>query len=244
MAVVSRYGVDASTVGEDYLLFTNPAWRSNAQPRLIVATHGRSNTASQWVQTSDFLGRHAVALVETGRYMVLSVSAGGPTAFSNPASQTSIANGVAYGQSLGARAGKYGMIGYSMGGLAVWNRIKRDPANIAGAWLWSPLSDLAWANTNPTYTPEIAASFGSYTASAGYRVADEPATFTNLSVKVKVAHPTDDATVPYSQSSLFLAAVNNPLMSMRTPDIVGGHTGQMRAVPDAEIVAFFDSLNW
>lgn len=245
-SVRSEYGVDQVVVGEDYLLHYNPSERFDGTSRLIITTHGHSGTASQWLQSHTFIGRHACALVRTGRYMVLAVSAAGGTAWSDPAALSSITAGVTYGHTRGAATGKYGLMGYSMGGLTVFNRIKRDAANIAGAMVWAPLTDLTWAHSgvNGTWTTEIETAYGSWAASAGYRVADEPATFHSLSVPVNIVHATDDSVVPYSQTTSFLSAVNNPLFTLRKPDVTGDHTGLFQNTTDLETLTFFDNLAW
>lgn len=244
-SVRSEYGVDKVVAGEDYLLHYNPAEKFDGTSRLVIALHGHNGTASQLAQNHAFVGRHAAALVRSGRYMVLAVSAGGGVAWSNPASQTSIAAGVTYGASRGAKSGKYGLLGYSMGGFTALNRVKRDAANVAGALLWAPLTDLAWANSsNGAWATEIATAFGSYAATAGYRVSDEPATYSATNVPIRIVHATDDATVPYSQSTSFVAATSSPNITVRTPAITGGHTGLFKNVSDEETIAFFDSLSW
>jgi dienelactone hydrolase len=243
-AVRTEYGTDAITAGDDYILYYDPA-RTVPSPRLIIALHGHNNTATQLVPLHNFIGRHLTALVRSGRYMVLGIAAKGGVSWSDPAAVQAVADAVTYGVTRGAASGKYGIVGYSMDGLLSWNVIKRDAAHVAGATLWAPCSDLDWAyNANGTYQSEIVAAFGSYAATAGYRVHDEPSTFHSLSVPVKVLHATDDSVVPYSQSTGFLAAVNNPLMTSRAPDFTGDHTGQFQNVPDAETVAFFDACTW
>jgi len=245
-SVRSEYGVDQVVVGEDYLLHYNPAERFDGTSRLIVCTHGHGATASQWLPNHTFIGRHAAALVRTGRYMVLAVSASGGVSWSDPAALASIASGVTYGHTRGAATGKYGIMGYSMGGLTAFNRLKRDSANIAGMMVWAPLTDLTWAHSgvNGTWTTEIETAFGSWANSAGYRVADEPATFTAINVPVNIVHATDDTVVPYSQTTSFLSSVNNKAFTLRQPDVTGGHTALFQSTTDLETLTFFDNLAW
>lgn len=227
--------------------------------RLIICLHGHGtvgqdlNNPLQFNQNVGFAGQAATALARTGRYIICSIQAGGSTAWSKPAVMANIDSAVTALRARGCKAGKYGLLGYSMGGLAALNKLKRDAANIAAMWLWAPAADLDFIYStaghvpvanNAGWTAEVDASFGSYAATAGYRAWDEPASFRNLGVPTKICHATDDAVIPRSLSTDFVAAVNDPSITLRAPDVVGGHTGLFANVPDAEIIAFYDAANW
>jgi dienelactone hydrolase len=194
-----------------------------------------------------------MALARTGKYVVCAIQADGATSWSNPRVMTAINAAVTAMRTKGAKTGKYGLLGWSMGGLETANQIKRDSANIAAAWTWAPAIDLDYifstaghtpiAN-NATWTSEATTAFGSYAASAGYRVWDEPASYRSLGVPWKICHATDDTMVPQSISTSFVTAVADSNITMRTPDVTGNHTGLFSNIPDSEIVAHFDSGNW
>lgn len=194
-----------------------------------------------------------MALARTGRYVVLAIDASGQTAWSSPAALNDISSAVTAARNRGVKSGKYGLLGWSMGGLTVANRIKRDAPNIAAAWTWAPAIDLDYVYSTaghvpianvPAWTTEVDAAYGSYAATAGYRVHDEPASYQGLGVPWKIVHATDDNVIPQSISTSFVAAVNDSHISMRTPDVVGSHTNLFQYIPDAEIVAHFDSGSW
>jgi alpha-beta hydrolase superfamily lysophospholipase len=244
--------VGAISAGEDYILHHGTNERFDGRTKLIVATHGHGGSAAHLQQNAQFNGRPLFAAVASGRYMVLGINAAGPATFGNQTSVDSIGTAVTYAVARGARAGKYALCGYSMGGGVALNRVKQDYANISGALLYAPLSDLDWAYNTVGHTPvsgsgvypgEIDTAFGSYAATAGFRIWDEPASFRH-GVPILIAHATDDATVPYSLSTSFVSNVNQPYVTVRSPAITGGHTGLFANIPDSDVVSFFDSLSW
>lgn len=259
--VRSEYGVGAIAAGEDYLLHYGTNERFDGTSRLIIAPHGHGGSAAHLQQNAQFNGRPLFAAVSADRfrsgprYMCLGINAAGPATFGNQASIDSVMAAVAWAVARGARPGKFAMCGYSMAGGISLNVVKQkwntDPACV-GALLISPLSDLDWAYStaghtpvanNSTYTSEISTSFGGYPPTAGYRIWDEPASFRN-GVPMKIYHPTDDTVVPYSLSTSLVAAINRPYVTLRQPDITGNHTGMFVNIPDEEVVAFYDSLDW
>lgn len=220
--------------------------------RLVVALHGHGGDCTQYNQ-NVYSGEGPMALARTGRYIVLGIDANGQTSWSKPSVMTAIDAAVTAGYARGARPHKYGLLGWSMGGLECANKLKRDWANLAAVLTWAPAIDLDYVFStaghvpianNASWTSEVTASFGSYAATAGYRVHDEPASFAGLGVPWKIIHATDDTVIPYSISQSFVAAVNDPNVVLRQPNILGNHTDLFKYIPDPEIVAHFDSGNW
>lgn len=260
-----RYGITtemttgkAGIAGETEVVTYSTGELWDHTSRLIIALHGHG-TAGQDAPTPQQFGqnvgsgRGAMALARTGRYIVCAIQAGGATSWSKPAVMADIDSAVAALRARGARLGKYGLLGWSMGGLEVANKIKRDAANIGAAWTWAPAIDLDYVHStaghvlsagNATWTAEVEAAFGTWPASAGYRVWDEPASYRGLGVPWKIVHATNDSVIPQSVSTSFVAAVNDPSITMRTPDVVGDHTNLFQYIPDDEIVAHFDSGAW
>lgn len=226
--------------------------------RLVIALHGHGTAGQDAAMPQQFnqnvgSGAAAMALARTGRYIVCAIQADGAVSWSNPRVMLAINSAIKALRARGAKPGKYALLGWSMGGLEVANRIKRDAPNIAAAWTWAPAIDLDYvfstaghtpAAGNATWTTEATTAFGTYAASAGYRVADEPAAYRGLGVPWKIVHALDDAIIPQSISTSFVAAVNDPNITMRTPDVTGGHTDLFSSIPDSEIVAFFDAGKW
>jgi alpha-beta hydrolase superfamily lysophospholipase len=255
--VRSQYGVGLSTANEKELVIRQRMYQASGSARGIILLHGHGADAMTW-QVGTGIGDFAQSLAAAG-FLIQSIDAGGPSAWSNSSSMTAITN--AYNRlvgSLGAASGKVGIMGWSMGGLAGLNWMKRNPTLVGGAWLWAPCTDLDWAHRTSGYTPaysyftagssyqaEIDTAYGgNYNTNAiGYKVYDEPASWRAV-CPIKIAHATDDTTVPYAQSSSFVANVNDALVSMRSPDVTGGHTGLFNNVETSEVVSFFESATW
>jgi len=242
----------AGTSGEMAVWTYNTGELWDSTSRLVVALHGHGGDATQFNQNVGS-GAGAMALARTGRYVVVGIDANGPTSWSKPSVMTAIAAAITAANARGVSTAKYGLLGWSMGGLEVANRIKRDYSKIAAAWTWAPAIDLDYVYStaghvpianNATWTSEVNTAFGSYAATAGYRVHDEPASYHGLGVPWKICHATNDSVIPQSISTSFVAAVNDPDVTMRTPDIVGDHAGLFQYIPDDEIVAHFDNGNW
>jgi dienelactone hydrolase len=226
--------------------------------RLVIALHGHGTAGQDNFTPLQFNqnvgpGLVPMALALTGRYVVLGIEAAGAVSWSKPAVMDRIDAAVTAARTRGVKTGKYGLLGWSMGGLEVANKIKRDHANIAVAWTWSPALDLDYIHStaghvpianNAGWTTEVETAFGTWAASAGYRVWDEPASYQGLGVPWRIAHATDDSVIPQSISTSFVAAVADADISMRTPNITGDHTMLFANVPDAEVVAFYDAGRW
>jgi dienelactone hydrolase len=159
---------------------------------------------------------------------------------------------------LGAAPGKIGIMGWSMGGLVGLNWMKRNPDLVGAAWFWAPCTDLDWAHRTSGYTPsytfftagagyqaEIDTAYSSnYTInSIGHKIYDEPESWQGI-CPIKIVHATDDAVVPYAQSTSFVANVSDALVTMRSPDITGDHTNLFSNIQTSEVVRFFAGGSW
>lgn len=261
MTCVLTYGVgySASAPAEGYLIQRQKGIPLDNSVPLILGLHGHGGSAFTFMPSGDVNyqapGYHARNLVEAG-FAFLSVDDGGASAWGDAAALARIDDAIAWAHAQGYKTDKIGLMGYSMGGLAALNWIKRNAAKVAGAWLWAPATDLdffngtagyvpAYANPNNApqgaYSAEIQADYNPYGAgSAGFRIHDEPASFRGIA-PIKIAQADDDATVPPAQNTSFVANVNDPLVTFR--EIAnGGHTGLFAGVPAAEVVQFYEGL--
>jgi hypothetical protein len=226
------------TDGQKGILHAELGVSLNNCKRPIIVLHGHSGDAAQGSQGGSLLdsGGHLRALARAG-YAVLSIDAGGPADWGGPSTMTKIAAAIA---SPIVRT-PVGIVGYSMNGLGSLNYIKRHASDVFACWLWEPVTDLSWANgANGTWSTEITAAYGSYAASAGYRVADEYSTWHGLGIPIKVVHASDDSVVPPSQSASFVTGVNDPKVTLRSPAPTGDHVGVFPNIPPSEMVAFFE----
>lgn len=229
------YSVAAPT--ESQLLVRHKRTPLNGTAPAIICMHSHGGDVSQYhpgVPTIADPGWHVWMLAQAG-YLVLAVDHGGVATWSNATTMSRVDDAYTYVMNLGAKSGKVGVMGWSMGGLTALNWIKRNPTKISCAWIWSPVSDLTWARSNVTWGPEITTAYPS--GSAGYNVADEPASWRGIA-PMKIAHATDDTVVPSTQTDTFVAAVNDPLVSKRTVQ-TGGHIALFEQVPESETTKFY-----
>jgi len=251
----SIYGSGVTQVGETSYLTTARNEHRNGTSHGVIVLHGHNGSSLQSTVATSGFGAHVQALADAG-IMVLAIDAGGPVAWSSPAAMTAITSAYTWLTGAGgAHSGKVGLFGWSMGGLTALNWLKRNPSLVAGTWLWAPCSDLDWARPTAGYTPayatggvngawqtEIDAAFGSYAATAGYRVRDEYSTWTGKG-PIRIAHANNDTTVPIGQSTAFIAGVADATVTQRVVT-TGDHTGVMDQVPTSETVAFFSAAAW
>jgi hypothetical protein len=124
--------------------------------------------------------------------------------------------------------------GSSMGGLNLLRWRAENPTICGPLVLFNPVTDLDWAEAQAAWTAEIQAlyggSHGTYLTQGSPRSPTNNASAYRTGGSVLIVHPTDDATVPSSQTVAFVAAVNDARVAMRAPDVTGGHTGGQLAV--------------
>lgn len=250
-SVRTEYVVDKHQVGENAVVYYEHGEKWDGTSRLIVCFPGHNGGAATYQQAAGWASTGLMALVRTGKYVAIATDAGGFGSWGNPASVTSGWNGVGYMRTRGCKPGKVGVYMYSMGTLAGCNFIKAHSADVAAALSWAGVYDGDFVNStaghtpvanNGTWTTEYTTAFGSYAASAGSRVWDEPSTFRGLGIKWKAIHATDDSAVPYSISQKFVADVGDKDMTLTTT--TGGHVSLFSTIPDKDIVDHFDSANW
>lgn len=254
---IAQYGVGVYRANESS--FQIRSWFDRGGSKAVIGLHGADGSSLQFSPTQN-VGPHSTMLARRG-YTIFGIDAGGLHPFSDPDEMTAIDTAVTYVLGSGGCSGpKVGIMAWSMGGLAALNYIKRNPAKVACAWLWAPLTDLRWAYSEAGYTPayggtvannaswtsEIDADFNTYaTNSAGYRVVDEPASWRGIGVPIRVCQASDDAVIPPAMNTDatngFVAKVNDPLVTLRTPLPTGGHTALFGSIPYDEVASFFAS---
>ena len=185
---------------------------------------------------------------------------------------TSIASG-----GLGSTSSKVGIIAHSMGAMDfwVWSASGHADAVCAGAWVWCPATDLRAGALRAGYTPAYSTAYAasvfngntSGNVSGSSQVATElaaaypsgydsidpmqnPSHWATVPYPVKVVTPSDDNVAGPGQGMALVAAINNPNITLRSPQPLGGHVqpwdGDLATgpVPTSEVIAFFDGLAW
>jgi len=217
---------------------------------LIIGLHGHGGNALQFMPGGT-IPNFPAALVEAG-YIFLSIDTG-PTSWATDAAMNVITDAANWAASK-VKTGKLGLMGYSMNGAGALNWLKRNPTKVACAWLWNPLLDLDWAHSTAGYTPpeggtvanvsgwttELDAAYGGNFAvnAVGHKIMSDLSSY-RLGIPIKVSAASDDATIPISHARYFVAQVNDPLVTQRLPEPIGGHVLGTRGVPTQEVVDFF-----
>lgn len=232
-------GYSASAPSEGQLVVRHKYTPLDGTHPAILCLHSHNAVLDQFtpgVHTDADPGGHVWMLAQAG-YILVAGELGGISPWFNATEMARIDELYSYALSIGAKSGKVGIMGYSMGGGAALNWIKRNVAKVSAAWLWSPVTDLDWARTaQASWGTEIAADYPS--GSAGYNIHDEPASWRGIGIPIEIAHATDDTVVPSSQSDAFVSAVNDPLVTKRTVS-TGDHVDLFKNVPESETVQFF-----
>lgn len=221
------------TVGGQASILHLPRWRSKDATGLagLICGHGHGIGPTSLAQGAAW-GSHPTVWADQG-FAVTCVDA--TATWLNSTGMTAFT--AAYNDliALGVHGTKVALAGFSMGGGNVLRWLLENPTLVACAWLWSPLTDLDWAHGQAAWTTEVDTAYaGNYTANGAPRSPVTTATSFRGVCPIRIVHPTDDPTIPSSQTNAFLAAVNDPNVTLRSPAVTGGHTPDLAAVPPAE----------
>lgn len=239
-------GYSSVVPAEKYVLLKHKRTPTDGTAPGILCFHAHNADISVFMPglpTDTDAGAHAAMLAQAG-FIVLAIEAAGIAAWSKQAAMDRADDAYAFltdpAGKIRARPGKISIMGHSMGGQTSLNWIKRNLNKVNGAWLWAPVTNLDWARTQFNWGPEIAAAYPS--GSAGFNIHDEPESWRNIGIPLRLAHATDDAVIPSSHTDAFVAAVNDPLVTKR-PVATGGHIGLFEQVPESETTAFFKAVS-
>jgi pimeloyl-ACP methyl ester carboxylesterase len=135
----------------------NPIEPTEAIPsgskRIILCCHGYGGSGWSYAPAQP-PGQHVTALANAG-YALLPVDHARINSWGDPDSMRALDDAYTYATTtLGYSNTKVGLMGYSMGGLAALNWLKRNPSKVSCAWLWAPATDLRFFRDNSgAYTP-------------------------------------------------------------------------------------------
>lgn len=219
-----------------------PSWHAKDASglRAVIACHGHGGSDVQESQGGAFVG-HPEFWADRG-YVVGMVSTG--DTWLNATAMTDITTLYNYLQTLGPVSPKVGLLAWSMGGGHALRWFIENPTLVAGGYLCSPLTDLDWAHAQAGYVAEIDTAYANNFAANGSPRAPikNPAVFRG-GPKFLIGHAQNDSTLPRSQTDAFVAAVNDPSVTKRTPDIaVGDHQGGLTQVPPRETWEFIRTV--
>lgn len=236
MSILStEYGLGTYLANEGHLLIRTDSFDRDQGLRGIIAIHGHGASATVWTP-GNFVGDHALYLAKGGN-LVLSIDAAGPATWANDACMSAIDSAFTYlTTTLGCLSDKVGVMGWSMGGLAAMNWLKRNPSKVTKVVVWAPGLNIDYFyDNNPTSKTEIDAAYGGsgHAQYAGHNPQDDAASYSGLGVPVHIYQGTADSTVPPSQATAFIAAVNdsNYVLHSKTG---AGHATIFNYVPVTE----------
>lgn len=213
------------------LMVHQPKWGSPAGKRACLVAHGHGGAYYQIAQGASW-GTHCTQWADDG--MVVIGMDLGPASFGDPDALATVSNAYDYAMSIGCLGPRVWLAGWSMGGLTMLRWIRENLGKTAAAYLFSPLTNMQWAYTTGGYTAEMDAAYaddGTYAAlGAPYSPILVPEVYRG--VPIQIAHPTNDGTIPVQHTLDFVAAVNNPSVGIRTPQLTtGGHQPQISTTP-------------
>lgn len=240
--VASKIGQYGGQAGETGYLSRRARQPVGAGPG-IVFLHGRGgNAAGHFPYANKLAVGYWFDLLAREGFRCMAIDQMGGTSWGNQASTDRVNEAITYLQDPakgGAKAGKVGIFGYSMGGIAALNWLDQNVAKHACSWLFAPATDLEWVHAQTGWTAEVDAAYGgNYAANkAGQDPTQSPANYRGLG-PIHCAHSVDDATIPVQKTRDFVAAVADPQVTL-TEYAQGGHNAVFTNVSDAELVGFY-----
>jgi len=232
----------ATVAGVD-VVYSTPSWKGlGAGLRGVIFQHGHGANAYQNAQGQAFAG-HPEFWADRG-HVVACIST--PDTFDTAASMTTLtALHDWMVNTVGIAGPKIAVAGWSGGGGNVLRWLVENPTMVACGVLFNALYDLDYAEAN-LFTAEIDGLYGgthaTYLTQGAPRSPLATASSFRGGPKLLVAHSSDDPTIPYSQATGFVSAVNDPAVTLRAP-VTGGHQGALLNIPPRESWEFLRT-NW
>lgn len=197
---------------------------------LIIQLHGSGADGTQFSPAYSSLFEQTEALAEAG-YVVMSIDAGNignvGKQWANPDAMTAITAAADFAQAADnrsnrprAKSGRFGLMGWSMGGLTAVAYLLRGSraADAAGAFCWAPALSMERHFTG-SHTADINAAYGGNFATNGRPAGVDPwPRRAELVGKgpIRIVHSTDDPTTSYADAAQLAAEVPNVTLTTVT----------------------------
>lgn len=206
--------------------------------RGVIYCHGANGDAASCRDYAAIGELHLVNAL-AAVFPVLSVDAGGPTAFGNDTAIARVDDAVTYLQGTrGAKSGTVLLVGASMGGFTVLNYTRAHPSKVGAVVAVNPgidLNDIV-VNNRAGLASAVDAAYGTY-VEATQGATHNPATYAaTMTVPTRIFYASDDTVVIPSTVTAYAAAAQNV-----TAVSVGalGHTqAAIDAAPRDQILSF------
>lgn len=232
----------APSSGENWLSIVPSTWAGDGTKMGVLYMHGAQSNEVQPLASWPFtLGSIILAVVKAG-YPVLCPFAGGDT-WGNATAQTRMDEARTYLQgTMGAKAGAIGLIGGSMGGLAVQNWAKNNLSSVACAVGLTPVSNVSDIHTNNRsgLAGSINTAYSTW-SEATYGASFNPATYASTGLaglKYKAWYGASDSIVINTTVTAVVSAIGGTASAV---SVTGDHTTALGNIPPADVVAFINA---
>lgn len=231
------YGVGQYRASESHTFIGNRLYALDSTKPPILVCPGRGQTSDNEVLTG-WIGDVVAALAEAG-FPVLAADMGGTTSHGNAASAAAVGDARTYANApFGAKSGKVGLLGTSMGALPALRYYMDNPGNVACFCGGVPNVNLQNVHdvTRPDIATEIETAHGGAGGYATYLTNYNPSAHTSsfAGLPMQLHYSTDDNNITPSTVTSFGAATGAQVISL-------GAVGHNPAGMDTGlVVAFFE----
>lgn len=206
----------------------------------LICLHGRGGNCLQYSPHDNrdiAVGYHSWRLALEG-FRIFAIDDMGATDWGSQDSTSRINDAITWLQSTGgAKPGKVGLMGWSMGSIAALNWADQNSDKHACSWLWAPATDLEYFHSIGTYTAEIDAAYSTEGTRVGNSPIAQASNYRGIG-KIHMVHAVDDTTIPIQQSRDFVSAVNHVDVDLEE-SAIGNHTALFGHPTDSAIALFF-----
>lgn len=238
------------------LVVTPDWWKPDGTGKLVICAPGHLAPELDY-NVNQPAGNHIRHLVLTG-YAVVAFKF---SQWAQPIVPTEADDLVAWcgaHSSIGCDITRYGLVGWSMGGLDTLRISRERPDRVKCWWGWNPLTDGQWAMSTTGYIPpySVAGTDPAKQASFKQEIADiygvpvgspPPAGIDALALAAEhrgrphhLVQVLDDVTIPPASAVTFKDAVADPLCTLTQPDS-GGHLNPFSGTSTKDFLQFFQA---
>lgn len=232
----------APVSGEYWMSVVPSSWRADGSKMGILYMHGATSNETQPLSAWPFsLGNIITAVVAAG-YPVLCPFGGGDT-WGNTLGQARMDEARTYLQgTLGAKPGKIGLIGGSMGGLSILNWARNHLTDVAVAVGITPVSDVTDIHTNNRsgLASSINGAYPAVWSEATYGASFNPHTYASslTGLNYKAWYGASDTIVITTTVTDVVSSIGGTASAV---SVTGDHTSALANIPPSDVVSFINA---